>query len=294
MSIKINHELPLPEVLKAEYPLDAELKKAKQLRDQEIRQIFTGESDKFIVLVGPCSADNEDTVCEYVSRLKTVADKVSDKLMIIPRVYTNKPRTTGDGYKGMLHQQDPSKASKGIVYICEEMYNLVLYIIKDNLRETTKKYVPMFGTLTVMMIVSNLIGLIGLQNPTSNVSFNATLAVTMWLMIQGNGIKKGGLLARMKELTEPMFLLTPLNVIGELALPISLTMRLFGNILAGYIISMLVYTLIKMLMPVGLLGLLVTPFLHMYFDIFSGVIQTYIFFTLSSFFLGQQVAAQED
>ena len=179
-----------------------------------------------------------------------------------------------------IEKQDPSKASKGIVYICEEIYNLVLYVIKDNLRETTKKYIPMFGTLIVMMIVSNLIGLIGLQNPTSNVSFNA--------------IKKGGLLARMKELTEPMFLLTPLNVIGELALPISLTMRLFGNILAGYIISMLVYTLIKMLMPIGLLGLLVTPFLHMYFDIFSGVIQTYIFFTLSSFFLGQQVAIQED
>lgn len=193
-----------------------------------------------------------------------------------------------------IEKQDPSKASKGIVYICEEIYNLVLYVIKDNLRETTKKYIPMFGTLIVMMIVSNLIGLIGLQNPTNNVSFNATLAVTMWLMIQGNGIKKGGLLARMKELTEPMFLLTPLNVIGELALPISLTMRLFGNILAGYIISMLVYTLIKMLMPIGLLGLLVTPFLHMYFDIFSGVIQTYIFFTLSSFFLGQQLAIQED
>ena len=193
-----------------------------------------------------------------------------------------------------IEAQDPSKSSKGIVYICEEMYNLVLYVIKDNLRETTKKYIPLFGTLIVMMIVSNLIGLIGLQNPTSNVSFNATLAVTVSLMIQGNGIKKGGLLARMKELTEPMFLLTPLNVIGELALPISLTMRLFGNILAGYIISMLVYTLIKMLMPVGLLGLLVTPFLHMYFDIFSGVIQTYIFFTLSSFFLGQQVAIQED
>ena len=111
-----------------------------------------------------------------------------------------------------IEAQDPSKSSKGIVYICEEMYNLVLYVIKDNLRETTKKYIPMFGTLIVMMIVSNLIGLIGLQNPTSNVSFNATLAVTMWLMIQGNGIKKGGLLARMKELTEPMFLLTPLNL----------------------------------------------------------------------------------
>ena len=110
MSMKINHQLPLPEVLKQEYPLSKELQKAKLLRDQEIRRIFTGESDKFVVLVGPCSADNEDTVCEYVNRLKKVADKVSDKLMIIPRVYTNKPRTTGDGYKGMLHQPDPDKA----------------------------------------------------------------------------------------------------------------------------------------------------------------------------------------
>ena len=110
MSMKTNHQLPLPEVLKQEYPLSKELQKAKLLRDQEIRRIFTGDSDKFLVIVGPCSADNEDTVCEYVNRLKKVADKVSDKLMIIPRVYTNKPRTTGDGYKGMLHQPDPDKA----------------------------------------------------------------------------------------------------------------------------------------------------------------------------------------
>ena len=96
--------------LKSQYPLSQELKEVKKQRDEEIRRIFTGESDKFIVLVGPCSADNEDTVCEYVRKLKTVADKVSDKLMIIPRVYTNKPRTTGDGYKGMLHQPDPDKA----------------------------------------------------------------------------------------------------------------------------------------------------------------------------------------
>lgn len=110
MSIKINHELPIPEVLKNEYPLSNEQKSIKQQRDEEIRRIFTGESDKFVVLVGPCSADNEDTVCEYVNRLKKVSDKVSDKLMIIPRVYTNKPRTTGDGYKGMLHQPEPDKA----------------------------------------------------------------------------------------------------------------------------------------------------------------------------------------
>lgn len=192
-----------------------------------------------------------------------------------------------------IDHADPSKASKGIVYICEEALNLVLFIVNTNLREKTKKYIPLFGTLILMMLVSNLIGLVGLQNPTSNVSFNATLAITMWLMIQGNAIRKGGLLARMKELTEPMVLLTPLNIIGELALPISLTMRLFGNILAGSIITMLVYTLIKAILPWGVLGFAFTPFLHMYFDIFSGVIQTYIFFTLASFFLGQQVAEEE-
>ena len=110
MSMKTNHQLPLPEVLKSQYPLSEEIKQIKADRDREIRDIFTEKSDKFVVLVGPCSADNEDSVCEYVNRLKEVSDKVSDKLMIIPRVYTNKPRTTGDGYKGMLHQPDPDKA----------------------------------------------------------------------------------------------------------------------------------------------------------------------------------------
>ena len=85
-------------------------KEIKKERDQEIRDIFTGKSDKFIVLVGPCSADNEDSVCEYVNRLAKVNEKVSDRLMIIPRIYTNKPRTTGEGYKGMLHQPEPDKA----------------------------------------------------------------------------------------------------------------------------------------------------------------------------------------
>lgn len=192
-----------------------------------------------------------------------------------------------------IEKADPSKASKGLVYVCEELYNLILYVIQGNLKETTIHYIPMFGTLILLMVVSNLTGLIGLQNPTSNVSFNATLALTLWLMIQGNAIKKAGLKARLKELTEPMWLLTPLNIIGELALPISLTMRLFGNILAGSIITLLVYTLIKNIAPWGYLGLTLTPFLHMYFDIFSGVIQTYIFFTLGSFFLGQQVSKEE-
>lgn len=109
MSIKINHELPLPEVLKAEYPVSDRIREIKQKRDEEIRDIFTGKKDKFIVLVGPCSADNEESVCEYTRRLKKVSDQVADRVLVIPRVYTNKPRTTGDGYKGMLHQPDPEK-----------------------------------------------------------------------------------------------------------------------------------------------------------------------------------------
>ena len=110
MGMRINAELPLPADLKAEYPLTEEILNIKKKRDREIRDIFTGKSDKFIVIVGPCSADNEDSVCEYVSRLARVNEKVSDRLLIIPRIYTNKPRTTGEGYKGMLHQPSPDKA----------------------------------------------------------------------------------------------------------------------------------------------------------------------------------------
>ena len=110
MVIKINAHLPIPADLKAEYPLSSQILKLKEKRDREIREIFEGKSDKFLVIVGPCSADNEDSVCEYVSKLATINEKVSDRLMIIPRIYTNKPRTTGEGYKGMLHQPKPDEA----------------------------------------------------------------------------------------------------------------------------------------------------------------------------------------
>lgn len=109
MGMKINNELPHPMELKKEYPLSKEIQEIKAERDREIREIFTGKSDKFVVIIGPCSADNEDSVCEYVSRLARLNEQVSDKLMLIPRIYTNKPRTTGEGYKGMLHQPDPDK-----------------------------------------------------------------------------------------------------------------------------------------------------------------------------------------
>lgn len=193
-----------------------------------------------------------------------------------------------------FEKADVRKAPDGILLLTEMITGLCTNIIGDNLKEKTRRYLPFMGTLIMMMAVSNLLGLIGLQPPTSNLSFNVTLALLMFFLIQYNGIKKGGLGTRLKELTEPMWLLTPLNVIGELALPISLSMRLFGNILAGSIIMLLVYTMLKALLPFGILIYIATPFLHAYFDIFSGMIQTYIFFTLASFFLSEQVVSETE
>ena len=101
--------IPTPEELKNEISLDSNLKKVKDEIDNELKGIFEGTVDKFLLIIGPCSADNEDAVIEYVTKLAAVRDKVKDKLLIIPRIYTNKPRTTGTGYKGMLHQPKPDK-----------------------------------------------------------------------------------------------------------------------------------------------------------------------------------------
>ena len=110
MSLQYVKEAPSPEEILKQFPLPEEHKKWKEQRDREIARVFTGESSKFIVIIGPCSADNEDAVCDYVNRLAVMQEKVDDKLLIIPRIYTNKPRTTGEGYKGMVHQPDPEKA----------------------------------------------------------------------------------------------------------------------------------------------------------------------------------------
>ncbi|MBR3514946.1 MAG: 3-deoxy-7-phosphoheptulonate synthase, partial [Lachnospiraceae bacterium] len=100
-------ELPTPQALKQQFPLDPSVAPIKEKRDAEIADIFSGKSDKFLLIIGPCSADNEEAVLDYMNRLARVYQKIKDKIFIIPRVYTNKPRTTGLGYKGMLHQPDP-------------------------------------------------------------------------------------------------------------------------------------------------------------------------------------------
>lgn len=109
MSFEFIRKLPTPAEIKEEFPVPAEILEIKEKRDAEIRDVICGRSNKFLVIVGPCSADNEESVCDYVTRLAKLNDKVSDRLILIPRIYTNKPRTTGEGYKGMVHQPDPEK-----------------------------------------------------------------------------------------------------------------------------------------------------------------------------------------
>lgn len=109
MGFEFIKKLPTPAEIKQQYPVPEKVAQIKKERDEEIRKVFTGESDKFLAIIGPCSTDNEDSVCDYISRLVPVQEKIKDKVIIIPRIYTNKPRTTGDGYKGLVHQPDPEK-----------------------------------------------------------------------------------------------------------------------------------------------------------------------------------------
>ena len=125
-------KLPIPKLIKEEFPMTAEAKAIKEKKDKEIRDIFEGKERKLILVIGPCSADNEDSVMDYITRLMPVQEKVKDKILIIPRIYTNKPRTTGDGYKGMLHQPDPNSAAdliKGIVAFAVPMKCFIPKII---------------------------------------------------------------------------------------------------------------------------------------------------------------------
>ena len=120
MSMNFLRKLPIPKEIKELYPIDEKSAKVKAERQEEIKKIFEGKSDKFILIIGPCSADNKGAVMDYMGRLRTVQDEVADKIFIIPRIYTNKPRTTGAGYKGMLHQPNPDERPdmlKGIISI---------------------------------------------------------------------------------------------------------------------------------------------------------------------------------
>lgn len=120
MNMNFKRKLPIPKEIRELYPLSEEVLKTKEKRDKEIADVFTGNSDKFLLIIGPCSADKEEPVMDYVCRLAVMQEKVKDKIIIIPRIYTNKPRTTGEGYKGMIHQPDPTKDEdmlEGLIHV---------------------------------------------------------------------------------------------------------------------------------------------------------------------------------
>ena len=122
MNLQLTRELPNPDAIKALLPTTPELQAIKARRDEELKAILSGRDRRFLLIIGPCSADRQDAVLDYISRLRTVQEKVADKIYIVPRIYTNKPRTTGDGYKGMLHQPDPQEHSdmlRGLMSIRE-------------------------------------------------------------------------------------------------------------------------------------------------------------------------------
>ena len=122
MNMIFERKLAIPMEVKEMYPLTGEMSKIVRERDVQMKDILSGKSDRLLLIIGPCSADNEESVIDYISRLRAVQEKVEEKIMIVPRIYTNKPRTTGDGYKGMLHQPDPNEKPdmfKGIIAIRE-------------------------------------------------------------------------------------------------------------------------------------------------------------------------------
>ncbi|NBK98239.1 MAG: F0F1 ATP synthase subunit A [Erysipelotrichia bacterium] len=189
---------------------------------------------------------------------------------------------------------DPSKPPTGVVLVFEQLVHICTGVLNANLTNKTWKYLPFMGTVMIMMVLSNLMGLIGLQSPTSNITLDAVLVMMMIVLIHGTDIKLHGIVGKLKAWCEPLPFLFPLNVIGDLAFPVSLTLRLFGNMLGGTIIVSLLYLLMKSLMPFSLAMYIVTPFLHMYFDIFTAFMQTYIFFTLASYFLGESCDREEE
>jgi 3-deoxy-7-phosphoheptulonate synthase len=190
-------KLPIPAEIKQEYPLSGKARKIKKERDAQIREIFTGESDRFLLIIGPCSADNEQSVLEYLERLAALQKKVEDRTLIIPRIYTNKPRTTGKGYKGLLHQPDPSREPDllaGIIAIRElHMRSIELtgmtaadeMLYPENYRylDDLLGYVAV-GARSVedqqhRMVVSGMDIPVGMKNPTSgdlSVMFNSIMA----------------------------------------------------------------------------------------------------------------------
>ena len=215
MSMISLRKLPSPEEVKELYPLSEELKYKVEARSREIKDIFSGKSNKLILVIGPCSADHEDSVIDYIYRLRRIQDRVEDKIFIVPRIYTNKPRTTGDGYKGMLHQPDPEDKPdmyKGLVAIRELHLRAIketgfscademLYPENDRYLNDLLCYVAV-GARSVenqqhRLTASGLDTPVGMKNPTSgdiSVMMNSITAAQHkhTFIYRGEEVKTGG------------------------------------------------------------------------------------------------------
>lgn len=189
-----------------------------------------------------------------------------------------------------IKQANPKEKPKGLVNALEIFYTAIRSIVKDTMGEgaTRERLTPYIGTLAIYLASMNLIGLFGLKPPTSSYSVTLTLALITFVMTQYYGLKTNKLGGYIKGYFEPMAGLFILNVLGEIANPVSLSFRLFGNILSGVIIMGLLYNALGAISP------LITPWLHMYFDIFSGLIQTFIFLMLTMIFVGGNLPEKED
>ena len=205
MEMEFLRKLPTPQELKEQFPVSTEVVAVKAQRDEEIRNIFEGKDDRLILVIGPCSADNEDAVIDYISRLRTVQEKVKDKIFIIPRIYTNKPRTIGVGYKGMLHQPDPERESdmlKGIIAIRHMHMRAVeetgftcademLYPENHRYLSDLLSYVAV-GARSVEdqqhRLTASGVGIpVGMKNPTGGADFHDRCTARTYVFIPGLG-----------------------------------------------------------------------------------------------------------
>lgn len=179
-----------------------------------------------------------------------------------------------------IRQARADERPSNFLNVIELAVESVETLVKQTMGAKHIEFVPYVFTLMAFLLFANLFGLLGFSPPTSDYSVTLTLALITFTLTQFFGLKNNGILGYLKGFTEPMVFLTPLNIIGELANPISLSFRLFGNILSGVIIMGLVYQ------AVGFLAPLIAPPLHAYFDLFSGVLQTFIFSMLTMIFIG--------
>ncbi|MDD6468135.1 MAG: F0F1 ATP synthase subunit A [Erysipelotrichaceae bacterium] len=197
-----------------------------------------------------------------------------------------------------IKKSDPAKAPKGIANVGILLVSMIDNFTGENMGEPFKKnFGPYIGSLACYLTVANLIGLLGLPTPTSNFSVTLSLALISWLIIEGVSIKANTVKGYLKGFLEPVFLFLPVNIFGEIAPLVSMSLRLFGNLLVGSVLMTLVYvftgyvsSFIPLIGRVNFIGPLVAPVLHAYFDVFAGFIQMFIFISLTTILAGNKAA----